>query len=499
MSAAFRNKLADEIATNVSQRSGGGYFNYGTIKIKRERWSASIIEKINKLPAFSGNVQPFFTGPGKENIFYKDFFTIGKTLINKLIKNSSGAKWEIIKGTKVTSSEIIINYKRKPSKGEYKTRTVIRNTGNIEKGIVDSTKKILKDLVLDKALVYVHGRSGTGQFDQNLFRGTTKTEVTEALQGGQQMELGQGINVDQAIAKAIDENIANFTGQNFLFQTIVTKYNDIFGYEHDVLASQTQNYFKRTLVMRGFIDPQEVADNRADYDNAILDDITKFLRNADEATVVEIMQRLKRATPNDWKGIGPKAMGALWSNSPNILDSLDKITKHNIIQGLFGHKVRPDLRLKVNKKLIQEGAKEFGVKNGSKMSTPTKKSVRSKTSRPKGGSRLTNRQVPVTSPLNLRNLLNDVINEAVGKNMISPRLRYRTGRFANSVEVTNIAQRPKGGLIIDYTYQKDPYQTFETGGRMGSPERDPRDLIGTSIREVAQQLIGKKFIQTRRV
>lgn len=498
MSATFRNKLAAEIATNVSRRSGGGYFNYGTIKIKRERWSASIVERINKLPAFSGNVQPFFTGSGKENIFYKDFAAIGKTLIDTLIKNSSRAQWEIIKGTKLTPSEIIIKYKRKPSKGDYKTKTVTPNTSNIEKGVVDSIKKILKKLVLDKALEYVHGRSGTGQFDQSLFR-SKQSDVSESLKSGEQMELGQGTNVDQAIARAIDENIQNFTGQNLLFQTIVTKYNDIFGYEHDVKASQTKDYFKRTLVMRGFIDPKDVADNAADYDKAILEDIVEFLQNADEAAAVEIMKRLKKSSPEDWKGMGPKAMGALWSNSPNILDSLDKITKHNIIQGLFGHKVRPDLRLKVNKKLIQEGVKEFGVKNSSRMSTPTKKSVRSKTSRPKGGSRLTNRQVPVTSPLNLRNLLNDVINEAVGKNMISPRLRYRTGRFANSVEITNVAQKPRGGLIIDYTYQKDPYQTFEKGGRMGSPERDPRDLIGTSIREVAQQLIGKKFIQTRRV
>ena len=45
-------------------------------------------------------------------------------------------------------------------------------------------------------------------------------------------------------------------------------------------------------------------------------------------------------------------------------------------------------------------------------------------------------------------------------------LNYRTGRFANSAEVTEVLMGPRGGLqSIDYTYRRNPYETFETFGR----------------------------------
>ena len=105
----------------------------------------------------------------------------------------------------------------------------------------------------------------------------------------------------------------------------------------------------------------------------------------------------------------------------------------------------------------------------------------------------------MSNPLALRNLLNDVISEAVAIKMKAPALQFRTGRFANSVEVTDVLVGPRGGTQIEYTYQRNPYETFEPGGRMGSTNRDPRKLIGETVREVAQQLVGKRFIKTRRV
>ena len=39
--------------------------------------------------------------------------------------------------------------------------------------------------------------------------------------------------------------------------------------------------------------------------------------------------------------------------------------------------------------------------------------------------------------------------------MTSPALRYRTGRFANSVRVDNVTQGPRGGnTMIETTYKK---------------------------------------------
>lgn len=101
--------------------------------------------------------------------------------------------------------------------------------------------------------------------------------------------------------------------------------------------------------------------------------------------------------------------------------------------------------------------------------------------------------------LKLKNLINAMLPDELLAQMELPRLRNRTGRFRNSAQVTDIRIGPRGGTEVDYTYQLNPYQTFEPGGAQGSTNRDPRALIGGTIREIAQDLIGAKFIKTRRV
>ena len=53
---------------------------------------------------------------------------------------------------------------------------------------------------------------------------------------------------------------------------------------------------------------------------------------------------------------------------------------------------------------------------------------------------------------------------------------------------------------MGFTYRKDPYQVFETtsGTRFASARRDPRTLIGRSIREIALES-GVTKLFTRRV
>ena len=103
-----------------------------------------------------------------------------------------------------------------------------------------------------------------------------------------------------------------------------------------------------------------------------------------------------------------------------------------------------------------------------------------------------------SSPLYLIGVLNQQLPEAVAANMESPRLNYRTGQFASSVRITDIATTAKGFPSIGYTYQKYPYQTFEPGYAQGSVERDPRKLIDKSIRDIAIQFAIGRFY-TRRV
>jgi hypothetical protein len=58
---------------------------------------------------------------------------------------------------------------------------------------------------------------------------------------------------------------------------------------------------------------------------------------------------------------------------------------------------------------------------------------------------------------------------------------------------------PRGGVQVDYTYMKMPYQTFEPGYKQGNTQRDPRKIIGESVRAIAQSIIGDKFLKVRRV
>ena len=104
-----------------------------------------------------------------------------------------------------------------------------------------------------------------------------------------------------------------------------------------------------------------------------------------------------------------------------------------------------------------------------------------------------------STPLALIASLNKALPEAVQDNMGAPALVYRTGRFAQSVHVTDIMTTKTGLPSIGYTYQREPYSVFEksSGSRFASEDRDPRKLIDKSIRDIAAGLaIGRFF--TRR-
>ena len=39
---------------------------------------------------------------------------------------------------------------------------------------------------------------------------------------------------------------------------------------------------------------------------------------------------------------------------------------------------------------------------------------------------------------------------------------------------------------------RDPYETFEPGNKQGSTTRDPKKLIGKSIREISVGILGRQ-------
>lgn len=105
--------------------------------------------------------------------------------------------------------------------------------------------------------------------------------------------------------------------------------------------------------------------------------------------------------------------------------------------------------------------------------------------------------VTVSSITELRQLLDASLVQQVKQNMGTGNrrdvLNLRSGRFAESVEATNISQSKQGAITVFYRYMKNPYATFSSGGKQQYPRsRDPKLLIARSIRELAiQQMITK--------
>ena len=202
-----------------------------------------------------------------------------------------------------------------------------------------------------------------------------------------------------------------------------------------------------------------------------------------------------------------------FKSSKGIKQRYGEIGSSIYLKEIFNRKWwnKPNMRLRVNKKLVKLGKNEkemsealqtaiiAGATKLGAIKNPKKKggSKRNKPSNDKRVGAAVNKQKQ--SPIALKNLINSVLPQAVAMKMQPPALRYRTGRFANSARVTQVLQGPRGGLQADYTYMRDPYETFEPGGKMGSVQRDPRKIIGQTIREIVAQGMQNKFIKTRRV
>ena len=223
----------------------------------------------------------------------------------------------------------------------------------------------------------------------------------------------------------------------------------------------------------------------------------------------EIKLDLKKASTNfagsestDWEHVKPALEEAIaswaeqqdWANtkgSDSDVEIAQKIAVYNTIRSLIAaggiYKGRLERPKQKNSKtsLTMKGKAFPGV-------STRKASV--------GAAGAAPRRERSSQLLNLVTLINVKLPETVGKNMGPPGLTNRTGRFANSVRITEMGTTPKGFPSIGYTYDRDNYGQYETssGSRFSDPNRDPRVVIDRSIREIAAGLaIGRFF--TRRV
>lgn len=226
-------------------------------------------------------------------------------------------------------------------------------------------------------------------------------------------------------------------------------------------------------------------------------------------TIGSNLQNAPGQEPADWKNIKEKLVQELaqdmakssiaeeLATGPGSQPFIKKLGARIINKAVV--KIKKDKKVRI-KTLLEEGLVKYPSKNS------IKKASNKQIKKPRGVGMKVQRptmkeQKQVTQPtLNLNALkaqINARLSMTVIKNMGTPALENRTGRFARSAIVTDVTQTSKGFPSIGYTYQKYPYQTFEPGFKQGSVQRDPRTLIDRSIREIASELLVGRFYTRR--
>ena len=105
---------------------------------------------------------------------------------------------------------------------------------------------------------------------------------------------------------------------------------------------------------------------------------------------------------------------------------------------------------------------------------------------------------PISDLLSLQKLLDANLIQNVKQNMGTGGsrdiLNLRSGRFAESVRVERLSESRSGAITAFYSYMRNPYATFSSGGRQQYPRsRDPKLLISKSIRELAQTITQQRL------
>ncbi len=236
----------------------------------------------------------------------------------------------------------------------------------------------------------------------------------------------------------------------------------------------------------------------------VLDKLLNEIQKNVEADIIQQFKKDARKIP-DMKGSeSPRTrVGKLAAESVvrNLVRGAKKGGKGSKGSVKVTFKVDPVKKSGKRKSKVTANDKSKGGKNKT-VSRPGARVV-AKVKKPAKGQTKSRSSVSM-NPIGLQQLLNKALPEEVMKNMgpYPRRLENRTGRFAGSAEVTQVVPMPNS-VEIRYDYMQDPYRVFEpgSGNPLASPGRDPRKLIGGTIRELAQSIMGTKYglVRTKRV
>ena len=520
MSQTLRNKLFKELEKKATKRlttytkikNVGAIFDEGTTLISKGNFMNEIANWRDKTIS---NVQHNLT---PEEIFevsaYEgEWADRGKEIYKQIQKLSQDGKekWilhqpEGLQKRGWNSSEIVFHYKRNP-RSKYVGAGLEGLFNNRLKRIV---KKVINDTKIK--IDYSHGKSLPKDFKN--------TESTLTPGTKKRFHGAAGTLSHRKVENALRDIFKGYKGpETNMFISVArlfeTKFEDMFDTQLVLQGKRTRTQDDSTLRYRGQLVFTKDKKNPSAPDKEVLDHFKSFIGGKDpgatmnDAFAEEVMRLCK---------VDLDRAQQLWSASPGPLDRANIMKQALIAEGLMTVKGKLDkrskrvgkgggldMRMKVNQEFIRK-MKGLKASSGTSKGRSAKKMKNSITSTagsiPRKKVRVRTKDAAKTaqSPLHLEAMLQALLPQVVASKMgTGGALRYQTGRFANSVEPTQVMVGPRGGVHVDYTYMKYPYQTFEPGFKQGSTARDPRKIIGESVREIAQSIIGNKFLKVRRV
>ena len=542
MSSELRQKLYAESMQKFNP-DVGNFFDKGYIKIERKLWDQVYMNELASALTASGYPTTFLAGV-KPKMQDKDWLAFTSYLQAELLKdNAKGTKsyrwvaWGKMKSQIRRNSKMMFcPYVRNNPKidANLKSNTVDINRKaqlDFRRHAVDyfksatfkaSSARILKSYGgggdFATGQTEEHGQRGEDEFSdffsqpgrdiggpqfkpgprKGLARSQRKADQDSSLAKGQSASGARGTKIEQRIVKSLVQNMqkAALKPQHYdSFHTAVqAKWRDLFGYEHRVDTFESDKGLKRHLSMRSNMVPTIDSFNPGDFDINIGNNWRNFLQNR-----TYFKAEINRLLPGQMSNT---FIDDLFRDSPKYSDRLIAATNKSIVKNMFTQVTNPDMRLKVNKAILagfttKKAKGKTATTNKGKKKSPTKTKQTQKQRIPKGIVLPPVGKVDQKAgqnPLALKVMLNKVLPVAIAKNMVAPALQYRTGRFANSVQVDDVTQGPRGGnTMIQASYLTNPYETFAPGGKKYTQQRDPERLIKRTVREVATSIVGAKF------
>ena len=494
MSSALRAKMLKELTGKHALNSTqiGKFFDKGEVRIEKKHWektyfNALIVakKKEDKVPSIEEALMP--------DTMWRAFMNhiLSEAPFRKGGVGGSGilVRYHTSQRVRTPTSLMIPLSRGKNKKGDPYTGNV---DNVVKKDLKGATQRFWHSTAFKTELSssfkvsqtqqeYEHGATGEADF---LEQGGTSTRAPGA----------QGTIGDATIIKIIADSMkSEFNTSNWyslFFQVVHAKWSDMFGYDSELTQADGPDAVKGEVIIKAAVVPMDSSYNPGGIDVMLRKEFKDFL------TKPEVFRReAKRLV----KGMNAKKADALFSDSPppskRMEDAAIKLAAAGILDKLSDKIVRKEKKVGRPKGRKKRGNPTTAKQKGGRTNTniDRKAGVR-KRGRPSKAS-----QALGGNPLALKEIINAQLPKELLKQMGSPALNNRTGRFRQSAQVTNVMMGPRGGVHLEYSYMKNPYATFEPGGRQGSTARDPRRLIGATVREIAQEIMGKRFVKVRSV